>query len=146
MKKLIFVFVIMIIIFFSGFTIGSLAFSKTVTEIEYVYVESGIEEPTLKSLGVFTATHYCSCAICCGKTNGITATGTKATAGRTIAVDPSVIPYGTEVIVNGNTYIAEDCGGAIKGKRIDIFCDSHETALVNGLKRVEVFVLLKNFL
>jgi 3D (Asp-Asp-Asp) domain-containing protein len=113
---------------------------QTVTEIEYVYVEPEIEKPTLKSLGIFTATHYCPCATCCGKANGITATGTKATAGRTVAVDPKIIPYGTEIIMNGHTYIAEDCGGAIKGKRIDIFCDSHETALVSGVKKVEVFV------
>lgn len=75
-----------------------------------------------------TATAYCPCKKCCGKSDGITATGTKATAGRTIAVDPSIIPYGTEIIINGHTYIAEDTGGAVKGNRVDIFFDTHEEA------------------
>jgi len=42
-------------------------------------------------LGTFTVTHYCPCEICCGKTDGITYTGTQATEGRTVAVDPEVI-------------------------------------------------------
>ena len=52
-----------------------------------------------------------------------TSTGAIATEGRTIAVDPSVIPYGTEVLINGHVYIAEDCGGAVKGNVIDIFVE-----------------------
>jgi 3D (Asp-Asp-Asp) domain-containing protein len=77
-------------------------------------------------------TAYCSCAKCCGKSDGITATGTLAKQGRTIAVDPRYIPYGTEVIIDGVTYIAEDCGGVIKGDRIDVFFSSHEQALSFG--------------
>lgn len=80
-----------------------------------------------------TITAYCSCAKCCGKSDGITASGTKAKQGRTIAVDPRYIPYGTEVIIDGVTYIAEDCGGAIRGEnRIDVFFSSHEQALNFG--------------
>ncbi|MEI3219112.1 MAG: 3D domain-containing protein [Lachnoclostridium sp.] len=41
--------------------------------------------------------------------------------GRTIAVDASVIPYGSVVVINGHAYVAEDCGGAIKGNKIDIY-------------------------
>lgn len=52
-----------------------------------------------------------------------TSTGAVATEGRTIAVDPSVIPYGTEVLIDGHVYIAEDCGGAVKGNVIDIFVE-----------------------
>ena len=48
-----------------------------------------------KSLGTFKITGYCSCAACCGKTTGITASGTRATAGRTIAADTSRFPFGT---------------------------------------------------
>ena len=88
-----------------------------------------------------TATAYCPCAKCCGKTDGITATGTKATAGRTIAVDPSVIPYGTKVIINGNTYVAEDCGGAVKGNDIDIFFDSHKEAQKFGRQTLPAYIL-----
>ena len=86
-------------------------------------------------------TAYCSCEKCCGKTDGITATGVKATAGKTIAVDPKAIPYGTKVEIYGKTYVAEDCGGAIKGnKRIDIYCDSHRTALEFGVQYADVKV------
>ena len=87
---------------------------------------------------VVNASAYCPCNRCCGKSDGITATGTKATQGRTIAVDPKVIPYGTEVIINGNTYVAEDCGGAIKGNRIDVYFDTHEAALQFGRQVVTV--------
>ena len=89
----------------------------------------------------FKLTAYCACAKCCGKTDGITASGTKATQGRTIAVDPRVIPYGTKVIINGNTYIAEDCGGAIKENRIDVYFDSHSEALKFGVQYADVTIL-----
>ena len=73
--------------------------------------------PSGTSLGVFKITHYCACPICCGEySNGITASGTTAQAGRTIAVDPSLIPLGSSVVINGHTYVAEDTGGAIKRK------------------------------
>ena len=90
-------------------------------------------EPELISLGEFTLVHYCACASCCGKSDGITATGTVATAGRTIAVDPTVIPLGSTVIIDGHEYVAEDTGGGIKGKKIDIFCDSHQEAINRGV-------------
>lgn len=93
-----------------------------------------------KSIGSYTLTAYCSCSKCCGKNDCITASGAKATQGITIAVDPNVIPYGTEVIINGHTYIAQDCGGAIKGKRIDIYFDSHYEALQFGKQTAEVYV------
>ena len=93
-----------------------------------------------KSMGRFKLTGYCACAYCCGKTDGITSTGVKAKAGRTIAVDPRVIPYGSTVIINGKTYIAEDCGGAIKNNKIDIFFNTHQEALEWGVKYAEVFI------
>ena len=98
------------------------------------------DPPEQISLGEFTITHYCACSRCCGKSDGVTATGTQATEGRTIAVDPEVIPYGTKVLIDGHEYIAEDCGGAIKGNRIDIYCDSHEEALSRGRITREVWV------
>ena len=102
--------------------------------------EAEIEPLEQISLGEFTITHYCACSRCCGKSDGVTATGTQATAGRTIAVDPKVIPLGTEVIIDGQSYIAEDTGRAIKGNKIDIFCESHEEAINRGRITREVFV------
>ena len=99
------------------------------------------EAPTsqVELLGTFKLTAYCACEKCCGKSDGITATGTKATANRTIAVDKTVIPYGTTVVINGNEYVAEDTGGAIKGNIIDIFFDDHEEALNFGVQYADVY-------
>lgn len=89
-------------------------------------------------MGEFDITYYCSCEKCCLKTDGITATGTKAKEGRTIAVDPDIIPLGSEVIINGHKYKAEDVGGAIQEKRIDIFVETHQRALELGIDKAEV--------
>ena len=91
-------------------------------------------------LGMFTVTHYCSCEKCCGKSDGITATGTVATEGRTIAVDPDIIPLGSKVLIDGQAYIAEDVGGAIKGNKVDIYVNSHQEAVSRGKVAREVFV------
>lgn len=108
-------------------------------EEEVIELSSDYAYTDYRSLGEFVISHYCDCERCTLDGDGITATGTQATEGRTIAVDPEVIPYGTMVVIDGHTYIAEDCGGAIKGNRIDIFMDSHEEALQAGVRTVEVF-------
>ena len=110
-------------------------------EVDAVEVEV-VEETEAVSLGEFTVTHYCDCPVCTGKwSDGITATGTTATANRTIAVDPSVIPLGSEVVIEGQIYIAEDTGSAIKGQRVDIYMDSHEIALSRGIIKREVLIV-----
>lgn len=94
-----------------------------------------------KSLGSFRITHYCPCFYCCGAWGGSsTASGTTPTPGRTIAVDPSVIPLGTRVIINGQVYVAEDTGGSVSGKTIDIFVADHSTALSYGVYYAEVYL------
>ena len=101
------------------------------------------EETEITSLGIFKLTAYC-CEnyphICNDGDSSTTATGTTPTPGRTIAVDPNVIPYGSEVIINGHSYIAEDCGGAVKGNRIDIVFSTHEEALQFGVRYAEMYV------
>lgn len=93
-----------------------------------------------EKLGKFTLTAYCSCAKCCGSyAGGTTATGVKAKANHTIAVDPKVIPYGTTVMIKGKLYVAEDCGSGIKGKHIDIFFDNHSDALEFGRQKANVY-------
>lgn len=105
------------------------------------------KQPELESIGLFTMTAYCACDVCCGRwADGITATGTEATEGRTIAVDPGVIELGSTVYFEGmdglvSGYVAEDTGGAIKGNRIDVFFDSHDAALQYGVRELEVFVV-----
>ena len=71
-----------------------------------------------------------------------TATGTIPEEGRTVAVDPEVIPYGSELIINGKDgYIAEDCGDDIKGNRLDIYMTNQPEAVTWGRQTVEVVVI-----
>ena len=87
------------------------------------------------------ASAYCACVKCCGKINGITASGTKATAGRTIAA-PKNYPFGTKIEIAGmGTYVVEDRGGAITGNKIDIYFDSHAEALKFGRRNLQIKVL-----
>lgn len=111
--------------------------TKTEETVEKVEVES--DQASGEYLGEFVATAYCACAYCCGKTDGITASGTYCTAGRTIAADTSIFPFGTELVIDGHTYVVEDVGGAIGGHRIDIYFDSHQEALNYGRRTVQVY-------
>ena len=73
--------------------------------------------------------------------NGITATGSKAGYG-VVAVDPSIIPLGSQVYVPGyGVAIAADTGGAIKGNRIDVCYASKSEAYNWGVRNVSVYVL-----
>lgn len=113
--------------------------SEEMSKKEQVF-DMEIKSAEIDSLGEFTISHYCSCPKCCGDwSDGITKTGTNATEGRTIAVDPNVIPLGTEVIIDGQTFVAEDIGGAIKQNRIDIYVSDHDEALARGIIKREVF-------
>lgn len=93
------------------------------------------------------ATAYCSCTICTGKGNGITASGTRATANRTIAASGNY-SFGTEFYIpyfrgssNRGIFVVEDRGGGVKGNRIDIYYDTHEEALRFGRRTLKVYVL-----
>ena len=100
------------------------------------------EGVTLLPVGVFRITHYCPCSICCGPyADGITSTGTTAITNHTIAVQPSQIPYGSRVVINGQVFVAEDCGGAIKENCIDVYVATHEEALAKGVFYTEVYVI-----
>ena len=101
---------------------------------------SSLPSTTASTSGtVCKITAYCSCAKCCGKTNGVTAMGTKATAGRTVAAS-SKYSFGTKLNINGHTYTVEDRGGAINGNRIDIYVNSHAEALAWGVRYLPVSV------
>lgn len=94
-----------------------------------------------QSLGSFRITHYCNCYLCCGSwAGGPTASGTIPTQGRTIAVDPSVIPLGTRVIINGQVYTAEDTGGAIVGNKIDVYVSNHALTTQYGVYYADVYL------
>lgn len=88
-------------------------------------------------MGVFKITAYgADCQGCTGRTY----TGTVPEIGRTIAVDPNVIPLGGTVLIDGKEYIAEDIGGAIKGNIIDMFVGTEAESEVIGVRYAEVKV------
>lgn len=94
-------------------------------------------------LGTFKITHYCPCAICNGSYVGQpTASGTELTEGRTIAVDSSVIPLGSQVFIEGyGLRTAEDTGSAIIGNKIDMYVSTHAKALELGVVYKKVYLV-----
>ncbi len=77
----------------------------------------------------------------------ITATGTTVRKG-TVAVDPTVIPYGTRMFIvsNDGKYIyglatAEDCGGGVKGNHIDLYFPDVDECWAYGVRSATVYIL-----
>ena len=93
----------------------------------------------------WVATAYCPCVECCNKSDGITASGTKAKAGQTVAIN--WIPFNTRVWIDGKVYYVEDRGARsifgskdFKFKRVDIYFDTHAQAVEFGRRTVDVVV------
>lgn len=87
-------------------------------------------------------TAYCACPLCCGKSDGITYSGRHARPNHTIAVDPTVIPLGSEVYLEGlGIFTAEDVGGAIKGLKVDLYMNEHHQAMQFGVKNIKAHLL-----
>ena len=104
-----------------------------------------VSNPNYVSLGTFKLTAYCPCSKCCGKWANdasvkVGAIGVPLVQGTSIAVDPKVIPYRSSVYIDGHEYKAHDCGGAIKGNRIDVYFEDHSVALQFGVQYKEVFI------
>lgn len=91
-------------------------------------------------LGTFKITAYCPCNKCSEGYGKVTATGTIARAKHTIAVDPKVIKYGTKIKIGSRTYTAEDCGGGVRGRHIDIYFNNHADVERYGVKYKKVRV------
>ena len=97
-------------------------------------------------VATFNTSAYCPCMSCCGKTNGITASGAPASEWYTLAAG-SVYPIGTVIYIpyfkdkpNGGWFVVQDRGGAISSDRLDIFYDSHSAALQFGRRYLECYV------
>lgn len=88
----------------------------------------------------YKITAYCPCSKCCGKSTGRTASGTTATAGRTVAAS-SKFAFGTKLNIGGHIYTVEDRGGAVTGNKIDIFVNTHSEALQWGVRYMTVSVV-----
>lgn len=144
-KSTIFIAFLLMILLFILWIIVSCSYTpeeepNEITEIQTVVLpKPDIAEPEPEpNVMEVTATAYCPCKECSDEWGNKTSTGAIAKAGRTIAVDPKVIPYGTEVIIDGNTYVAEDTGGDIKGNMIDIYFDTHEETILWGRRKIEI--------
>ena len=128
-----------------GFLVGSILISGITYffKCDDVKAEAAptvvVEEPENISLGKYKLTAYCACVKCCGKTDGITASGVKAVEGVTIAADTRILPFGTKVVIDDHEYTVQDRGGAIKGNKIDIYFNSHQAALEFGVQYKEIF-------
>lgn len=108
---------------------------------------------TIINMGTFRITYYCSCSRCSDDYGRVTATthktGRLAEAGRTVAVDPSVINLGDKLkvgdaefgIENAHDYVAEDTGFAVKGEVLDVYVDSHEDIPEHGVDYLNVWIV-----
>ena len=97
--------------------------------------------PSSKEITVEATAYTASCEGC----SGITATGINLIDNpnqKVISVDPSVIPLGSKVYVEGyGEAIAGDTGGAIKGNKIDVFIPNKQDAINFGRKQLKVTIL-----
>ena len=158
-------FKIILIVLFAliWLTVASLHHKPTVSlHIEQIALERQLSaiKPIVKSrnvvsrsitripLGVFEITAYTAGFESCGKlpsdpAYGITKSGAKVQENHTIAADWTVLPKGTKVMIEGSphTYTVEDVGGAIKGKKIDVYMESLSDAQEFGRQKLKVWVV-----
>lgn len=118
-------------------------------QLEYESIISIYEEKlssnikdSLEYMGEFTLTAYCCERYdhICGFGDGLTALGTTLRPG-IVAVDKSVIPLGSIVVINGESYLAADTGGSISGNHIDIAVETHSSAIDFGVRSGEVWII-----
>ena len=95
-----------------------------------------------KSLGEWRVTGYCACRKCCGKSDGVTADGTRAKAAREIILSaPKGIPFGARVWIDGvGEAVVHDRGGAIRGHRMELLFPSHRQAKAWGVQKRMLFL------
>lgn len=130
-------------IIFSIVILAVLTINAPGTAIEPA-IPAPVQEPSRgERIIVMEATAYCY--------GSITKTGTSPVEGRTIAVDPEVIPLGSRVYVSCETwpevngwYTAEDTGRLVKGHIIDIYMKDRDQCIRWGRRQVKVRVRLEN--
>lgn len=96
-----------------------------------------------KNLGKFRLTAYCPCKICSEGWGRSTSLGVKARSKHTVAADKKLLKLGTWIIINDQLYRVEDTGGAVRGKVIDIFFDTHSETTKFGTKNANVYLAVK---
>lgn len=120
--------------------------NQTINDLNNTLNDLTAEEYKLVYLGEHKLTHYCNEKYkhICGNGDGLTSIGTQTIVGKTAAVDPKKIPYGSQIYIEGYGWrTAEDCGSAVKGNQIDILVDTHSEAYAMGVKSGGVWMLIK---
>lgn len=117
-------------------------------DCENFYIEQVLLEKAHKIENVMV-TYYCICEKCCGKSPdapayGITASGLKATPGVSVAVDTSIIPLFSDILLDygdGELHYmrADDTGAFVNGNHIDVCVGSHAEALQLGVTEAAVY-------
>lgn len=88
------------------------------------------------------ASAYTASADECDNANGVTASGLKVQANRTIACPPE-FPFGAKIEIEGlGTYVCEDRGGAIKGNHFDIYVETKKEAFAFGRQELTAHVVM----
>ncbi|MET3700050.1 uncharacterized protein YabE [Bacillus oleivorans] len=111
------------------------------TQVQTASISRGAEAVSGKEFYVNSTAYTAYCNGC----SGVTATGINLRSNpdiKVIAVDPSVIPLGSKVYVEGYGHaIAGDTGSAIKGNKIDVFFPTKEQAYRWGVRKVKITIL-----
>jgi 3D (Asp-Asp-Asp) domain-containing protein len=131
-------------VFYIGYPVTIIINLPENKEIENQTIET---TKLFRSLGEFKITYYCTEKydhICNNGSPYKTANGSYPIPYETIAVDTNIIPFGSSILIEGKEYIANDRGGYIKGKRIDVAVTNHQEALDLGVKYAEVFIMREN--
>ena len=114
-----------------------------IIEDGYIYLPTG-EVLTYTGTATVRASAYTHTDAGC---DFITSTGSRVHVG-TVAVDPRYIPYGTRMFImaRSGSYVygvseAEDCGGAIKGDRVDLYFPTYEQCMQFGWRNCTIYFL-----
>ena len=96
-------------------------------------------------IGTFRVTHYAPCVECCGKSDGISASGRKVIPYYSVAVDPTVIPLGTVFFLDYGDGVlhkvrADDTGAAVKGFTVDLCVSDYDTAVQMGVRSAQAYL------
>ncbi len=105
---------------------------KTVNADESIYGQD---------LGKFTISYYCACENCSNKAGDGSASGETLIEGDTIAVNTDQIPEGTQVIIGGHVFTAQDCGREVQKNHIDVYVSSHEQVEKLASEQEEVYLV-----
>lgn len=110
------------------------------------YIIETITEEKKDGIKELNVSAYCACEECCGKSNGITASNTKAQQWHTVAAGKSY-KFGTKIYISalkntpsGGWFVVEDRGGKIDDSHLDVYFEDHQAALQFGRHNYECMI------